>query len=60
MSHSASPLASFHLIGDRAGLEVAQVEPGGFRPALFGAYHDLSRLRTDFPVVLVNTPVAAV
>lgn len=60
MSHSASPLASFHLIGDRAGLEVAQVEPGGFRPALFGAYHDLSRLRTDFPVVLVHTPGAEI
>jgi len=59
MSHGASPLAAFHLIGDRAGLEAAQAEPGGFRPALFGAYHDLSRLRTDFPVVLVNTPGAA-
>ena len=55
MSHGASPLAVFHLIGDRAELEAPRAEPETYRPALFGQYHDLSSLRTDFPVLLVHT-----
>jgi ferredoxin len=55
MSHGASPLATFHLIGDRADLEGPRTEAGAYRPALFGQYSDLSSLRTDFPVVLVHT-----
>lgn len=56
MSHAASPLAAFHLIGDRSALESSSQAPMQFRPALFGTYHDLSTLRTDYPVVLVTTP----
>jgi len=56
MSHAASPLAAFHLIGDRSALESVNEEPAQFRPALFGIYHDLSRLRTDYPLVLATTP----
>jgi hypothetical protein len=52
MSHGASPLAAFHRIGDRSRLPASAAPAGMLRPALFAAYHDLSRLRTDFPVVL--------
>jgi len=56
MSIAASPLVAFHLIGDRNALETPGTEPGHVRPALFGEYHDLSRLRTDYPLVLVTGP----
>ena len=54
MSHGASPLAAFHLIGDRSGLDSAQASLQELRPALFGAYHDLSTVRYDYPVVLIT------
>ena len=56
MSHGASPLAAFHRIGDRSRLPASAAPAGMLRPALFAAYHDLSRLRTDFPVVLTDEP----
>jgi hypothetical protein len=54
MSHSASPLAAFHLIGDRSGLDSAEASLQELRPALFGAYHDLSTVRYDYPLVLIT------
>lgn len=56
MSHAASPLAAFHRIGDRTALELVSPETLILRPALFAKYHDLSRLRTDYPVILVTRP----
>lgn len=58
MSHAATPLAAFHRVGDRT--ELAAVEPvnSNLRPALFGSYHDLTKLRYDFPLVLVNASAA--
>jgi len=54
MSHGASPLAAFHLIGDRSGLDSAEASLQELRPALFGAYHDVSTVRYDYPVVLIT------
>jgi len=56
MSHGASPLAAFHLTGDRSRLPEPAAAVKHVRPALFGAYHDLSRLRGDFPLVLTAAP----
>ena len=52
----ASPLQQhlvFHLTGQRSGAGLDAVEPGALRPALFARFHDLTRLRYDFPLVLV-------
>jgi len=54
MTQSASPLAAFHLLGDRTRLDPVEAGLRDLRPALFGAYHDLSRIRYDFPLVLVS------
>jgi hypothetical protein len=56
MSSGASPLAAFHLVGDRTALQPEESSTRELRPAVFGVYHDLSRLRFDFPVVLINQP----
>ena len=48
-----SPVA-FHLTGKRAGAELAPVTERGLRPALFARYRDLSALRYDFPLVLLD------
>ena len=44
----------FHLTGSRSGDELEPIDEGTFRPALLAGYRDLSRLRYDFPVVLVE------
>lgn len=54
MSHGASPLAAFHLIGDSSGLDPAEAGLRDLRPALFGGFNDLASLRFDYPVVLAN------
>ena len=56
MSHGASPLAAFHVTGDRSRLPQSISGESRPLPALFGAYHDLARLRTDFPLILSSTP----
>ena len=43
----------FHMTGKRAGDGLAALD-AGFRPALLAAYRDLTRLRYDFPVVLLD------
>jgi hypothetical protein len=55
-------LATFFLTGNRAADDLAAFAGLGLRPALFSAYRDLTRLRYDFPVVLVKgaPPDAAV
>lgn len=59
MSHGASPLAAFHLIGDRSQLHPDEAGPPGLEPVLFSQYHDLSRIRHDFPLVLIDSPASA-
>lgn len=43
----------FHMTGKRAGEGLAELAPG-LRPALLAAYRDLTRLRYDYPVVLLK------
>jgi ferredoxin len=45
---------AFHLTGKRPGEGLDAIERLKLRPALFVRYRDLSRLRYDFPVVLVH------
>ncbi|HET8570099.1 MAG TPA: ferredoxin [Candidatus Limnocylindria bacterium] len=44
--------AVFERTGVRTGGALAPVDGRGLRPALFARFHDLARLRYDFPVVL--------
>jgi len=46
--------AVFHLTGSRSAGELEPIEDGRFRPALLAGYRDLTSLRYDFPVVLVE------
>jgi hypothetical protein len=46
--------AVFHLTGRRPGVPLEPIEGLGLRPALLARYRDLSRLRHDFPVVLLD------
>ncbi|HQR54380.1 MAG TPA: hypothetical protein PLW72_00225 [Burkholderiaceae bacterium] len=43
----------FHMTGKRAGEGLAELAPG-LRPALLAAYRDLTRLRYDYPVLLLK------
>ncbi len=43
----------FHMTGKRSGDGLAALQ-AGFRPALLAAYRDLTRLRYDYPVVLLE------
>jgi len=44
----------FHLTGNRSGAGLEAVDGIALRPALFARFHDLSRLRYDFPLVLAD------
>ena len=44
----------FHLTGKRSGTSLGSIDGLALRPALFAGFHDLSRLRYDYPVVLVE------
>ena len=46
--------AVFHLTGSMAGDELEPVSSDTLRPALLAGYRDLTRLRYDYPVVLVE------
>jgi hypothetical protein len=59
MSHGASPLAAFYLVGDRSQIRAEEAGLPGLVPALFSQYRDLSRIRHDFPVVLIDPPATA-
>jgi hypothetical protein len=45
---------AFHLSGMRPRGELEAVDELGLRPALFAGYRDLSKLRYDFPLVLLR------
>ena len=51
-----SPIA-FHLTGRRAGADLSPVTERGLRPAMFARYRDLTALRYDFPLVLLEAPL---
>lgn len=44
----------FHLTGKRSGTGLGSIEGLSLRPALFAGFHDLTRLRYDYPLVLVD------
>jgi len=44
----------FHLTGRRSGTALGSVDGLALRPALFAGFHDLTGLRYDYPVVLVE------
>ncbi len=46
----------FHMTGKRSGAGFAALQ-AGFRPALLAAYRDLTRLRYDYPVVLLERDI---
>jgi len=54
MNDISSSLTAFHLTGEKHATGLELPEDVILRPALFGAYRDLSKLRYDFPVVLTN------
>jgi hypothetical protein len=45
---------AFHLSGMRPRGELDAVDELGLRPALFAGYRDLSKLRYDFPLILIR------
>jgi len=45
---------TFHVTGKRLGEHLSVVETACMRPALLSSYRDLSKLRYDYPVVLVD------
>lgn len=45
---------AFHLTGNRPGAGLEVVAGLGLHPALFAGYRDLTKLRYDFPLVLVE------
>ena len=45
---------AFHLTGNRPGAGLEVVAGLGLHPALFAGYRDLTKLRYDFPLVLVQ------
>ena len=49
----------FHLTGKRSGRTLEPIGGLGLRPALFAGYRDLTALRHDWPVVLVEGASAA-
>ena len=54
MSPPPSPLSTFHLTGQMSGKDLFDIGQRDLRPALFNAYGDLSKLRYDFPVLLIK------
>jgi ferredoxin len=42
----------FYLTGNRSGAGLEAIDGVGLRPALFARFHDLTRLRYDYPLVL--------
>ena len=47
-------LCAFYLLGERAKLRSDNEFNTPLRPALFAQFHDLSKLRYDFPLLLLN------
>jgi len=50
-------LLTFHMTGKRHGGGLDAIDSLELRPALLAGYRDLTRLRYDYPVVLIDDPV---
>jgi ferredoxin len=49
----------FHMTGTRAPAQLDPIDTAGLRPALLAGYRDLSKLRYDFPLILVEEAAAS-
>jgi ferredoxin len=56
MNMPSEAQVTFFLTGRRAGEELAPLDTQRLRPAALAAYRDLTRLRYDFPLVLIDDP----
>ena len=54
MSEINSPLLTFHFTGQLSGDGLFDIARRGLQPALLSNYGDLSKLRYDFPLVLIK------
>ncbi len=54
MHAGLQPHIAFHLTGRRLGSDLDPIDGLGLRPALLAEYADLTKLRYDFPLVLVE------
>ncbi len=54
MTAEILPLTTFHLTGDATGAGLTSMEDLNLRPALFSGYRDLTKLRYDYPLVLIE------
>jgi hypothetical protein len=54
MNDISSPLVAFHLTGERQNTDLGDAREMNLQPALFSAYQNLSKLRYDYPLVLIN------
>jgi hypothetical protein len=55
MATDARAHVVFRMTGQRSGAGLEAVDPADLRPALLAPYRDLTSLRYDFPLVLVDT-----
>ncbi|MEI8080546.1 MAG: hypothetical protein WCI74_01695 [Actinomycetes bacterium] len=56
MDANLQALITFHLAGSRTGTDMDAIDEPRLVPALLSGYRDLTTLRYDFPLVLVDTP----
>jgi ferredoxin len=54
MNEPHSPLSTFYFTGQISGDSLFEVGGRGLHPALFSAYGDISKLRYDYPLVLIK------
>ena len=54
MDNDLLELVAFHLTGKRPGADLGDIDDLSLRPTLFTGYTDLSKLRYDYPLVLVE------
>jgi hypothetical protein len=55
MNRKSSPLAAIHLVGEKSDIDSAQASRKNLRPALFANYGDLSKIRYDYPLLLISS-----
>ncbi|MBL6959433.1 MAG: hypothetical protein ISR52_10660 [Rhodospirillales bacterium] len=53
-SPDVAKLTAFHLTGERSGDTLSEISGKNLLPALYAEYRDLSHLRYDYPLVLVE------
>ena len=59
MNMPSEAQVTFFLTGRRAATELEPLDAKRLRPAALAAYRDLTRLRHDFPLVLVEREAGA-